>query len=146
LLSSSTKLSHGSKNCENKLPWLLENLHSSLSYIMVLVLNSLFLTQGYTLFCITLWAVSPPDPPTMGQGSETLYLLLALYCFACTNNMYCIICFYNVFQPTKRHPPPCPLGGTRVRKHWSAVIYAIITFLMYYIIVMSYVAYMISLS
>jgi hypothetical protein len=23
--------------------------------------------------------------------------------------------------------PPCPLGGTRVRKHWSAVLYAVIT-------------------
>jgi hypothetical protein len=23
--------------------------------------------------------------------------------------------------------PPRPLGGTRVRKHWSAVIYAVIT-------------------
>ncbi len=42
--------------------------------------------------------------------------------------------------------PPRPLGGTRVREHWSAVIYAVITFLMYCIIFMSYIVYMISLS
>ncbi len=38
----------------------------------------------------------------------------------------------NVFQPTREHPPR-PLGGTRVRKQWSALICTVFRFFTYYI-------------
>jgi hypothetical protein len=41
--------------------------------------------------------------------------------------------------------PPHPLDGTRVRGHWSALNYAIVTVLMHCIIVMSYDVYTIAL-
>ncbi len=37
--------------------------------------------------------------------------------------------------------PPRPLGGTRVRRHWSSLMYAVITVLMHCIIVKSYDVY-----
>jgi hypothetical protein len=60
-----------------------------------------------------------------------IYIYIYIYIF--------FFFFFIMYFSLPKDIPPRPLGGKRVRKHWSAVIYAVITVVTHCIIVISYI-------